>query len=223
MTDTHTHILPGMDDGAQTLDESLRMLRRSHAQGVDTVVLTPHFYPERESAESFLTRRTQAFAQLQAAVEGEKMPRLVLGAEVAWCPGLERMENIRQLSMGQSGYLLLELPYMSWTDEQLDTVRNLLSDGGVTPVIAHVERPLHLQRRGQFQMLRQMGIPMQLSAELFRRLFGGRKALRLMEQGQWMIGSDCHNMTNRKPCMADASRYLKTRLSQPEQILDWDF
>lgn len=223
MIDTHTHILPGIDDGAQTVDESLRMLRRSCVQGVQTVVLTPHFYPDTESVESFLHRRAEAFARLKEAVAGQKIPQLVLGAEVAWCPGLERMEKIRQLTIGQSDFLLLELPYGAWTEAQLDCVRRLISDAGVTPVIAHVERALHLQRHGQFQALRELEIPLQLSAGIFRQLFGKKRALRLLSSGRWMLGSDCHNMTNRRPCMDDAARFLKDHVDRPEQFLHWEF
>ena len=53
MTDLHTHILPGMDDGAKTVEDSLAMLRMEYDQGVDTVVLTPHFYRDRENPKHF--------------------------------------------------------------------------------------------------------------------------------------------------------------------------
>ena len=55
MIDLHTHILPGMDDGAKDTATSLQMLRMERDQGVDTVVLTPHYYRHRESAEDFFT------------------------------------------------------------------------------------------------------------------------------------------------------------------------
>lgn len=222
MTDTHTHILPGMDDGAADLTESLAMLTACREQGVDTVVLTPHFYPSRESVESFLDRRAQAFEALRAAVTPD-LPRLVLGAEVAWCPGMEKMEKICQLTMGQTQYLLLEMPYMAWTEEQLDSVWNLTVGGRVIPVLAHVERYLHKQKRGQFPAVVGMQIPMQLSAGLFAKTFGGWKALRLLKRGQWMIGSDCHNMTTRQPCMAAAARYLQRRAPERSAALDWNF
>ena len=57
MTDLHTHILPGMDDGAVSVETSLEMLRMERDQGVDAVVLTPHFYRDRERPEQFLARR----------------------------------------------------------------------------------------------------------------------------------------------------------------------
>ena len=57
MTDLHTHILPGMDDGAKDAQMSIAMLRAQRDQGVDTVVLSPHFYGDREDVDRFLRRR----------------------------------------------------------------------------------------------------------------------------------------------------------------------
>lgn len=222
MTDTHTHILPGIDDGAADISESLRILTKCKKDGVKTVVLTPHFYPTRESVDSFLERRARAFDTLQAAVTPD-LPRLVLGAEVAWCAGLENMKQIRQLTMGSTDYLLLEMPYMEWTRDHLESVWNLASDGRVIPVLAHVERFLHLQHGRQYRDLAQMQIPMQLSAEAFSRTFSRMKALRMMKQGQWMIGSDCHNLTNRPPCMAEAARCLQARAPEQMYALNWEF
>lgn len=222
MTDTHTHILPGVDDGASDLSESLRMLRRCRAQGVKTVVLTPHFYPERESADSFLARRDAAFAQLREAVTPD-LPKLVLGAEVAWCDGLHNMEQLDRLTMGQTPYLLLEMPYMSWTEEQLGGIWNLINDGRVVPVMAHVDRYLHMQKEGQFKAVMDMQIPLQMSGVAFCKLFRRAKALRLMSKGQWMVGSDCHNLTDRAPCMIDAARYIRTHAPEKAAALHWEF
>lgn len=220
MTDTHTHILPGMDDGAKDLEESLELLAMCRDQGVETVVLTPHFYPDRESANHFLKRRDQAFAALQAAVTPD-LPHLVLGAEVAWCSGIEHMEQIDRLTMGDSNYLLLEMPQSAWNSEQLNSVWRLATDGQVVPVLAHVERFLDLQRDGQFETLSDLQIPMQLSAGMFGKFFGRKKALRLLAQGRWMIGSDCHNTTSRPPCMAEAARYLQSKAPNLRSALYW--
>ena len=80
MTDLHTHILPGMDDGAVTVEDSLAMLELQRSQGVDTVVLTPHFYSNREGISRFLLRRGQALVQLERtiAVRAEGQPALPL-------------------------------------------------------------------------------------------------------------------------------------------------
>ena len=222
MTDTHTHILPGMDDGAADLTESLRMLRKCRAQGVKTVVLTPHFYPERESVDSFLARREAAFEQLRKELPPD-FPELVLGAEVAWCPGLQNMPQLTQLTMGQSSYLLLEMPYMSWTEEQVNGIWRLLNDGRVVPVMAHVDRYLHMQKNGQFEAVLNLQVPLQMSGVAFQKLFRRAKALQLMSKGQWMVGSDCHNLTDRPPCMAAAKRYIQAHAPEKAAALYWEF
>ena len=94
MIDLHTHILPGMDDGAKDVDMSLQMLRMQREQGVHTVALTSHFYPSKESAERFFRRRAESEKMLTQTIlelsneEQKKLPELVLGAEVAWVPNL---------------------------------------------------------------------------------------------------------------------------------------
>ena len=88
MTDLHTHILPGMDDGARNVQESLDLLRMEWEQGVHTVVLTPHLYRDRENLSHFLHRRERAVEELEWALDGlpvqarENLPQLILGAEV---------------------------------------------------------------------------------------------------------------------------------------------
>ena len=85
MTDLHTHILPGMDDGARTVKESLKMLRMERSQGVDTVVLTPHFYRDYETPEHFLQRREESVRVLETVIgrlpesEQKKLPRRSCG------------------------------------------------------------------------------------------------------------------------------------------------
>ena len=70
MIDFHSHILPGMDDGSQTVEESLTLLEMLRAQGVDTVAATPHFYARENSPEVFLRRRREAWERLDATDSG---------------------------------------------------------------------------------------------------------------------------------------------------------
>ena len=65
MTDLHTHILPGMDDGPKTLPDAMALLERAATQGVDCIALTSHFSCENESVEAFLARRELAFSTLR--------------------------------------------------------------------------------------------------------------------------------------------------------------
>ena len=99
MTDFHTHILPGIDDGSQNVETSVQMLALAKEQGIDTVVATPHFNIEYESIEHFEHKRARAAEALKNAVKGtelEKM-KLLLGAEVALTPGLSGKESIDRL------------------------------------------------------------------------------------------------------------------------------
>ena len=152
MTDLHTHILPGVDDGAKAPEESLEMLRMERDQGVDTVVLTPHFYRDRERPDAFLARRLAAAKALRDTLmalpkeEVRTLPRLILGAEVALEPNLADIEQLPQMFMGHSKYLLLELPFSPWTEQMFRQLRELMDRTGATLVIAHLERYLKYQK-----------------------------------------------------------------------------
>ena len=78
--DFHTHVLPGIDDGARDLPASLSMLSRLQAQGIDTVVATPHFYAHRQEAAQFLENRAAALAAVKSA--GDSLPTVLPAAEV---------------------------------------------------------------------------------------------------------------------------------------------
>lgn len=218
MVDLHTHILPKMDDGAASTAQSLEMLRRQAEQGVDIVVLTPHFYRERESVEHFLNRRAHSAARLQAAVdalpeaERERMPRLVLGAEVAWRPNMRHWEELEQLCIGSTRNLLLELPNSRWSDPVLNTIYNLLNQG-ITPVLAHLERYFQPGRRAAVEHVMSMGVPVQISAGSLQIPFLGRKLVRFIERERnAFLASDCHNMTSRMPNLGDGAERLRQKL-----------
>ena len=87
LTDFHSHILPGMDDGSADVTMSLEMLRWEELQGIARVVATPHFYARYEDPQRFLQRREQAEQKLRAAMADQSdMPELLMGAEVHYFP-----------------------------------------------------------------------------------------------------------------------------------------
>lgn len=222
MTDLHTHILPQMDDGARDLAQSLAMLEMERSQGVDTVVLTPHFYRERETVEDFLRRRQRSLDMLLPALP-EGSPRLIVGTEVAWFSSLAEEPELNKLCIGDTQYILLELPYASWSRYLLEQVEQFAMNTGLTPILAHVERYLSLQKREQVEALLSLGLPMQMSANALTRPLKGRKMLELLMRGQWYIGTDCHNTDKRKPNMAAAAQVLLKRLPGPvaHEMLSW--
>jgi len=80
MLDFHAHILPRVDDGSQSVDESVQMLERMQAQGIGRVVATPHFYANDESVDAFLQRRSAAWEKIEGCLQNS--PEVLLGAEV---------------------------------------------------------------------------------------------------------------------------------------------
>ncbi len=139
MIDLHTHILPGVDDGARTLEDALDMARAFVEDGVTAVAATPHV---RDEFPTSADRMLRAVASLQRTLDRESIPLVVLpGAEVAvgWVEQLDESE-LRRLTLAASGrYLLVETPYSGWPAAIVEQLRRLLV-AGFTPVLAHPER-----------------------------------------------------------------------------------
>lgn len=199
MTDFHSHILPGVDDGSKHVEMSLQLLKMEQEQGVDTIILTPHFYASQNSLDAFLERRAQAWEKLQSALP-EGSPRLLLGAEVNYFEGLSRMEAVNQLCIQGTDVLLLEMPFRRWDDRLVQTLIDMSNAGNVRIVLAHIERYLRGQRKNLWQDLRNAGIMAQVNTTFFEGFFSRRKALSMLEEDLFqVIGSDCHNLSERKP------------------------
>lgn len=218
MIDLHTHILPKMDDGASSSDLSLEMLRMEAEQGVDTVVLTPHFYREKEDPSSFLQRRASSFYRLKDRIaelsdkEKERLPELFLGAEVAWVPNMDEWSELSQLCLGDSSFLLLELPFYPWSSKMIDQIYDLMSKTGITPIIAHLERYMKGQRWSNIQEILALGVPIQLSSGIFLTMGGRRLAKQLLHHGTgFLLASDCHNTTTRPPNLRDSLVILEKK------------
>ncbi len=214
MVDLHTHILPGMDDGAKTTAESLAMLRLQQEQGVTAVVLTPHFYRDRERAERFFRRRGECMERLTAALpDGEALPRLILGAEVTWMPNLCHWEELPQLCIGGTKNLLLELPFTPWTDSLVNQLYDLMGRTGITPILAHLERYLRGQRREMVEAVLSLDLPVQLSSDVLLHAMTRGSALRLLKSGRaHLLASDCHGTERRKPTLGPAMEVVRKKL-----------
>lgn len=200
MVDFHTHILPGMDDGSKSTRESMEMLRMERSQGIDTVVLTPHYYSRQNSPEAFLRRRQHAWEQLSGSLE-EGMPQLLLGAEVQYFENMGNLENLQALCIQGTRLLLLEMPFCHWDDRVIRTVLELNGSNGLQIVLAHIERYLSFPQNSQaLELLRRSGILMQVNASFFEGWLRRRKAVSMLKSGEFhLIGSDCHNTAGRCP------------------------
>ena len=211
MIDWHSHILPAVDDGSRSLEESLAMLKELQDQGVKVVVATPHFWADEESVDEFLERRQQAYDLLQSNMADMGI-KVICGAEVRYYPGISRMQDLGKLVIQDTRLLLLEMPMTRWTEFTVRELKELASMRGLKIVLAHFERYIALQDRGLAEKLCEKGILIQVNAGAFEHLGGRRKAVKLLDAGcVHFVGSDCHNLTSRPPKIAPAYELIRKK------------
>lgn len=212
--DLHGHFLPGMDDGCKTPEESLLVLQTSYRQGIRRVFATPHYYPVEPVVE-FLRRREESVRRLGEYIQSQgaqDIPQICLGAEVAYRPGLGHEENLEKLCLGNSRYLLLEMPFSRWGKAEEREVRNLCVTGGVTPILAHIERYFDYQDKRVLMGILEQDVLVQMNAEPLLSRSTRRNAVKLLNSGiVQLLGTDCHNLQDRAPNLDEALMFLQKK------------
>lgn len=212
MIDFHSHILPGIDDGARDVGMALKMLKAAYNDGIDTVVSTSHIYIGDESdIDEFLQRRNYAFDELQNAMakSGGKYPEIRLGCEVHVKPHIGKYDSVAKLAIQGTDYILLEMPYSQWKQEHYEAVYNITTLG-VKPVMAHIER--FMRYRQEFYNLKSLGAVFQVNADSFLHKPMRKTLLQLYYDGYvHLLGSDMHNMDDRQNRLKDAYDIINTR------------
>lgn len=216
--DMHTHILPGVDDGAKTVDESLILINRLADLGITDICLTPHYYTHKESLKSFISRRNAAFERLCSSVDLRRDVRLHLGAEVYVTKYLfSTEEDLRLVCYDGLSFMLVELPYNStFEGESMVYLSKLISNYRITPVLAHVERyPYLLKHTGTLNELVEMGVHFQSNACSFTKFPLKLKLTRLLKNSiVQIIGSDAHSLTRNSPdAFAELNALMTKKLS----------
>jgi protein-tyrosine phosphatase len=220
IVDFHSHVLPGIDDGSKSVEESLSMLRMEMSQGIRHVVATPHFYARYDDPEKFLTRLEEAVNKLLSAMEGEPlMPGLSVGAEVYYFQGISDCDILHQLTIDKKKYILVEMPHVPWTDRMYRELQDIHYKLGLIPIIAHVDRYMKpFQTFGIPERLAELPVLVQANADFFLRPMTRGLALRLLRDGAiHLLGSDCHNLTTRVPNLDRAIQIIQKRLG-PEAL-----
>ena len=192
IVDFHSHILPEADHGSSSVEESLKQLNLALKRGVTRIVATPHFYPHKHNLKSFFERRDKSVKDLSdASFPG--MPEIVVGAEILLCQNINKISSLHSLAIGSSNKLLVELPFGDFEQWQLDTVRNLESDG-YKVVLAHADR----YPRKNIERFLEYGIKLQLNAYSLTRLFARKHLFRWVKEGHVVaLGSDIHGTSER--------------------------
>lgn len=216
-TDFHTHILPKIDDGSNSVEDSLEMLRKEQADGVHTVLLTPHFYPQEMYPETFLENRQLSMEQLQRSFPKDAdLPKLIPGAEIYYYTGISQWEQLDMLTLGDSKYVLIEMPFSTWSENIYAELKQIYFERGLTPIIAHVERYLSRFRMNRvLNRLLESPALLQMNCEYLTDKRTQRTALKLISsQKIHLIGSDCHSPQWRSPIMAQAREILLTNVDK---------
>ena len=193
MTDWHSHILPGVDDGVKTLQESLEIRAEMERQGVSRLWLTPHVMEDIPNTTPDLKGR---FEELEAAYHGTI--RLHLAAEYMMDNLFEkRLENNDLLPLGEKGdRLLVETSYFI-PPMGLRNILLRIKSKGYYPVLAHPERYEYM-RMSDYETLKESNILFQLNLSSLFGMYGGgvrAKAERLLKKGMYSLaGSDTHSI-----------------------------
>lgn len=220
MIDFHTHILPGVDDGPQRMEDSLSMLRGSFLQGVDAVVSTSHFYACDDYPDEFLKRRNRAAERLEEAMllSTEIYPQVILGAEVLFFPGIGAAEGIDRLRIGNSRSILIEMPMMPWTEDMLDEVVELGRNFDLIPIIAHVDRYMSmLKDTTLIERVLQRELLVQVNGTYFLNPKTQKAAFENLKAGKiHLIGSDCHNLETRPPNLGAVRKLARANHADAE-------
>ncbi len=215
LVDFHTHILPRMDDGSDSVETSLKMLSLEKEQSIDTVVMTPHFYPDNERPEQFLERRQRAREMLEQALTAPShFPNILIGAEVRYFEGISDCEYLSDLRIEESDCILVEMPMTKWSQRMLTELSEIGQKQGLTPIIAHIDRYIGGFRPCVYpEQLAEIPVLVQASAEFFIRRPTRKLALKMLRMGDiHLLGSDCHNMNMRRPNLDGAVAVIKRAL-----------
>lgn len=218
ITDIHCHVLPGIDDGARTEEESLQMLKMAYGQGIRRVFATSH--------GSFMFPSGQPDIILQKCRALETRARMEIDPEIRVYPGQEilfsdsvpkRLEKGELLSLAGSPYVLLEFfPAASFA-----TIYRAVRECSLLafyPILAHIERYEALREEGRIGELTEAGAYMQMNY----RIIGGKwyePSVRwcrnlLKREGVHFLGTDMHNTGTRAPDIKNAMKWLEKNLDE---------
>ncbi|WP_281648207.1 CpsB/CapC family capsule biosynthesis tyrosine phosphatase [Parendozoicomonas sp. Alg238-R29] len=222
MIDIHNHIIPGIDDGAQTLDDSLALLKIAEQQGITHMVCTPHMHAGR--FENTVDTIRPAFESLkQALAESDLIIKVAMAAEVRISD--EFMIQLKRDKVPFIGrwddqtVVLLEMPH-DRIPMGIENLLKWLQRQNIKAIIAHPERNKEIMRKPDVaRTLVKHGVLFQLTAASVSGNFGEgaqRTAQWFLENNlATFVASDAHNIKNRPPAMKDAYEVIEKQYGKP--------
>ncbi|HEY5556691.1 tyrosine-protein phosphatase [Acetobacterium sp.] len=203
MIDTHIHLVPGVDDGAKDMDVAIRMLHMAINEGVSEMILTPHF-----NIPIYYNQNVEKqYNLIKDYIITEKIDlKIHLGNEIYLSEeSMEGIKNGQAHTMGDSRYLLVELPYYHFYPFH-EAMMHDLQLSGYKIVLAHAERyQIFMKKPDKIKELAEKGIYAQITSSYIIDKKTRKKALKWIEGGSiHIVASDGHNVDNRPPVMKRA-------------------
>ena len=220
LIDLHSHMLPGLDDGAADEQQALEMARQAVAEGVTIQACTPHIYPGvyPNTGPDILAR----VAWFQCLLDAEGIPlRVVAGADVHIAPDLvQKIRSGEVLTLGGSRYILIEPPHHVLPPRTEEIFFNLQA-AGYCPILTHPERMTWIdQKYDLIKSLAKSGVWMQLTAGAITGRFGPRAVYwseRMLDEGMaHIVATDAHDPVRRRPSWSEAIEALRDRVGDEE-------
>ena len=220
ITDMHIHILPGLDDGSESMDETLDVLYEASQQNITRIIVTPHFHPQRYMVTAEDIHRGLTEVERACKKEGIQI-ELFPGQECYYYSGLvEALSEGTALTLCGTRFVLVEFdpgaPY-SLVRRGLDD----LSQNGYIPIVAHFERYECLQDDKRLEELKKRGYRLQMNYDtLLHRggLFSEGRFRKLARAGYVdYFGSDCHGTHFRPLHVKEAVAWMEKKM-EPQLV-----
>ncbi|WP_431803257.1 tyrosine-protein phosphatase [Halobacillus andaensis] len=219
MIDIHSHILPGVDDGAQSMTESIEMARAAVQEGIDTIVATPHH--QNGAFDNYKNDILLQVSELNRMLEEEDIPLTVLPGQETRINGgmVEDLQKDEILTINESNYVFVEFPHDQVPSYASNLLFNLQVEG-YQPVIVHPERNVQIQDNPNLlYSFVKNGAVSQVTAGSLTGKFGRaakKLSYQLIEANLiHLIASDAHNAKKRSFHMKEAYHEISKNYGQP--------
>jgi protein-tyrosine phosphatase len=227
MYDLHCHILPGIDDGPESAEETREMLQTAVQEGISIIAATLHFSDEQSTVDSYLAAVEEKTREVQPLLSKlDTDIQIVSGAEVFMSPMLPSLEGLEKLCINDTQYLLIELPMMDIPQYAEDLIYSLRIRGMI-PIIAHPERNFRIMDNPNLLApMIELGALAQINSGSITGQFGKRvrQCARILFDHNMahLISSDAHSPNGRAPRLKEAAerldKWLGTDLA--DEVLD---
>jgi len=213
--DIHSHILSGIDDGANSPEETDRMLKIAYQDGIRGIMATPHYHCDMDAG---IWQKREAAFKLACSLAYQIDPALYIyqGAEIFYESGiLTELKSGAPLTLNGTRYVLIEFPLNIDFTYIRYAVQSLQYEG-FHPIIAHMERYEVLCQEHHVGSLTELGAYMQVNADSIQGKNGWktrRYLLKLIKKGEiHLVGTDAHGSIHRKPLMSACAAHLDKKV-----------